>query len=81
MHFFSDNGRLADSKVVPDSHISQLQKWIPGKAFKLLYRATRDGMTPKAFHNKCNNQGPTLTVGRDATTGTIYGGLSEFICR
>lgn len=33
-------------------------KSIPG----LLYRASRDGLTPEAFHSKCDNQGPTLTI-------------------
>ena len=29
---------------------------------KLLYRGTRDGMEGNYFHNKCNNEGPTISL-------------------
>ena len=29
---------------------------------KLLYRGTRDGMEANYFHNKCNNEGPTISL-------------------
>lgn len=29
---------------------------------KLLMRGSRDGYTSKAFHELCDNKGPTLTV-------------------
>lgn len=34
---------------------------MPGKRFELLYRASRDGDSAQAFHEKCDNQGPTIT--------------------
>ena len=29
---------------------------------ELLYRGARDGMSVDAFHNKCNNKGPTISL-------------------
>ena len=29
---------------------------------KLLYRGTRDGMTSKNFHDKCDNKGKTICL-------------------
>ena len=42
----------------------------------LLYRGTRDGMTPKAFHDKCDGwKGPTLTLVQ-TDRGWIFGGYA-----
>ena len=42
---------------------------------KLLYRLTRDGNSFKIFHEKCDNQGPTLILikGKD---GRVFGGYT-----
>ncbi len=42
---------------------------------KLLYRASRDGFTPGMFHQKCNHQGPTMTVIK-STGGYVFGGFT-----
>jgi len=42
--------------------------------FKLLYRGSRDGFSAHAFHSKCNNQGPTLTVIKSRHKPHIFGG-------
>ena len=42
-----------------------LREWIPPPHIhsRLLYRATRDGFTAKAFHERCDGEGPrTVTV-------------------
>ncbi|KAG2461691.1 IF44L protein, partial [Polypterus senegalus] len=41
--------------------------------FCLLYKASVHGYTAAAFHNKCDNQGPTLTVGFN-NSGFVFGG-------
>jgi len=41
--------------------ISYLPKGF-GTKLKLLFRASRDGFGASNFHNKCNNQGPTVTI-------------------
>lgn len=40
-----------------------LASWLPAGAVKtLLYRGTRDGMTPLAFHRACDHKNGTLTI-------------------
>lgn len=41
----------------------------------LLYKASNDGFSAQTFHQKCNNQGPTLSVIR-STNGRIAGGYT-----
>ena len=43
---------------------------------KLLYRGTRDGMEANYFHNKCNNQGPTISLFKN-DKGNIFGGYAS----
>jgi hypothetical protein len=47
---------------------------------KLLYRGSRDGFSAEAFHAKCDNQGPTLTILR-APNGRIAGGFLPYSWR
>ena len=59
-----------------------LQDWCPGKpgGLKLLYRASRDGWTPAAFHSKCDSSSlPTVTMFKAGSgDGTsIAGGYSS----
>jgi len=43
---------------------------------KLLYRGTRDGIGSNYFHNKCNNQGPTISLFKNEK-GNIFGGYTS----
>jgi hypothetical protein len=43
--------------------------------WSLLYRASRDGRSAKAFHSKCDNKAKTLTVVK-STDGFIFGGYA-----
>lgn len=43
---------------------------------RLLYRGTRDGFTAHAFHERCDNVGPTITVVKSAQ-GHVLGGFSD----
>ncbi|XP_045166459.2 interferon-induced protein 44-like [Mercenaria mercenaria] len=47
-----------------EKDMDQLEQWIGTgcKTFTLLYAITRDGCSPTIFHQKCDNQGPTVTV-------------------
>ena len=56
--------------------IQKLKEWIGFKKIELIYRGTRDGMTGKAFHNKCNNQGETITLIKN-DKGNIFGGYAS----
>ncbi|XP_013419551.1 interferon-induced protein 44 [Lingula anatina] len=56
----------------------QLRTWIgdPALTFDLLYSASRDGCSGQAFHAKCNNQGPTVSVGQNSA-GYVIGGYTS----
>jgi hypothetical protein len=52
-------------------------KTIPYK-FNLLYRASRDGNTIKAFHDKCDNKGTTIIIIKISGSEQIIGGYNPF---
>ena len=43
--------------------------------WKLLWRGTRDGFAGSEFHNRCDNQGATITVVQ-SDSGHIFGGVT-----
>ena len=57
-----------------DKFMDQLEQWIGAgpKKFELLYSITKDGCNATTFHQKCDGQGPTVTVLYNQQ-GTIYG--------
>ena len=44
--------------------------------FNLLYRASRDGNTAAAFHEKCDNKGATIVIAKIQNSEHIFGGYS-----
>ncbi|CAF2214389.1 unnamed protein product, partial [Rotaria magnacalcarata] len=42
----------------------------------LIYRGSRDGFDPNAFHTRCDNQGSTMTVVR-STNNYLFGGYAS----
>lgn len=54
--------------------MDQLEQWIGAgpKKFELLYSITRDGCSATTFHQKCDHQGPTVTVLYNQQK-TVYG--------
>ena len=66
---------LGESKRY-DEFINKLLEWTGGKNIELLYRETRDGMSGDAFHNKCNNKGPTISIFKNEK-GYIFGGYTS----
>ena len=43
-------------------YIEKIIEWTGCKCFELLYRGSRDGSKSTVFHNKCDNQGPTICL-------------------
>ena len=70
------SGKIFESNIDFDEYL--LKSWLNNKKFKaeLLYRKSRDGSTPKDFHNKCDNKGITITL-IETTKGDIFGGYTE----
>ena len=55
----------------------QMSRWIgERKKFTLLFKASRDECSSTAFHNKCNNKGPTVTILYN-TNKSVYGGYTS----
>ena len=59
-----------------DEFLRKIYEWSGSNNMKLLYRGTRDGMGSNYFHNKCNNQGPTISLFKNYK-GYIFGGYSS----
>ncbi|KAK1164219.1 interferon-induced protein 44-like [Acipenser oxyrinchus oxyrinchus] len=55
---------------------SQLLSLFEPVKLSLLYKASVHGYNSAAFHNKCDRQGPTLTVGYN-NSGFIFGGYTS----
>lgn len=58
--------------------MNQLEQWIGKgrKTFTLLYKITRDGCSSTTFHQKCDNQGATVTV-LYHQKGSVFGGYAS----
>ena len=59
-----------------DEFVKKLLEWTGGKNMELIFRGTRDGMSNKAFYDKCSNKGPTITLIKNEK-GNIFGGYSS----
>ena len=51
----------------------KMLEWSGYKGMKLIYRGTKDGMKSNIFHNKCDNQGPTIVLYK--SENSIFGGF------
>eukprot|EP00985_Skeletonema_marinoi_P015000 scaffold7652_cov80-Skeletonema_marinoi.AAC.1 len=62
------------------SQLNTIHQWLKEDGsdggLELLYRSSRDGLSNKAFHNKCDNKGRTLLV-IETDTGEIMGGYTN----
>ena len=59
-----------------DEFLNKIYEWTGGKNMQLLYRGSRDGMSADAFHNRCNNKGPTISLFKNEN-GYIFGGYAS----
>lgn len=67
-----------ESQIVKEEdHRKLLKRWLPnqGVEWQLLFRASRDGFTAQAFHSRCDNKGPTVTIVKSGDN--IFGGFTE----
>ncbi|KAL3875168.1 hypothetical protein ACJMK2_038096 [Sinanodonta woodiana] len=65
------------AKKITVKERKQLATWIGQgpKTFQLLYSIQRDGCSPEMFHQKCDNQGSTVTVVYN-TSNSVFGGFT-----
>ena len=59
-----------------EEFLNKILEWTGGKNMELLYRGSRDGMSGDAFHNRCNNKGPTISLIKNEN-GYIFGGYAS----
>ena len=59
-----------------DEYLKKLYEWTGYKKMELIYRGTRDGSESQTFHNKCDNQGPTICLCKNEKDN-IFGGYSS----
>ena len=76
------------SVLVRYRHFAIFASWIEKKndtqynvenipySFNLLYRASRDGNTPAAFHARCDNKGATIVIAKIRDSDQIVGGYN-----
>jgi len=68
-----------DSKILRAGEKEILMGWLAKKyqqrKLKLLFRASKKGFASTAFHAKCDNKAPTLTVVK-AKSGNVFGGFT-----
>jgi uncharacterized coiled-coil protein SlyX len=67
------HARRTDSLIVSD--FPAIFAEFRGRAFKLLWRGSRDGFGASQFHGRCDGHANTLTVVLDAE-GNIFGGFT-----
>ena len=67
-----------DSVILSDiekgnEYLQKLYEWTGYKKMELIYRGTRDGSDSQIFHNKCDNQGPTICLCKNEKDNIIGG--------
>jgi hypothetical protein len=79
------------STIIKSQHFAVFASWIDKKDsfhyninnipydFKLIYRASRDGETITAFHEACDNKGPTVVITKIKNSEEIVGGYNPFM--
>ncbi|EXX62336.1 uncharacterized protein OCT59_021176 [Rhizophagus irregularis] len=78
-----------DSKIITIQHAELISKWIDKLEiedkvdkmknfyeFKLIFRGSRDGFTPKRFHEICDNQSLTVAIIKVKDSNEILGGYN-----
>ena len=67
---FSSN--ILENQKKRNEFLKKMLEWTGYKKMELIYRGTRDGMTSKNFHDKCDNKGPSITLFQNEKC--IFGG-------
>ena len=70
------NSIILNSSDRKNEFLKKIFEWTGCSKMELLYRGTRDGSTSNIFHNKCDNQGPTICL-YENEKGNIFGGFTS----
>ena len=77
----SDYDLNCESSILDESNkknefLRQIFEWTGCKKMELIYRGTRDGSKSSNFHEKCDNQGPTICLYKNEKNH-IFGGYAS----
>jgi len=68
-----------DSKILKAGEKEILVNWLPKKyqtrSLKMIFRASKKGYACTAFHARCDNKAPTITVVK-SKNGNVFGGFT-----
>ncbi|PKK59940.1 hypothetical protein RhiirC2_271365 [Rhizophagus irregularis] len=77
---------IIDSKIITIQHAELISKWVDKLEikdemknfyqFELIFRGSRDGFTPKKFHEICDNQSRTVAIIKVKDSNEILGGYN-----
>ena len=72
---------VIDSKILfeskrKDEFLEKISDWCGYTKFDLIYRGTKDGSSSSIFHDKCDNQGPTICLYKN-DVNNIFGGYAS----
>jgi len=80
------NLKSVDSKIITYQHVELISKWIDkleitdevnnSYEFNLLFRGSRDGPTPKRFHEICKKLSHTVSIIKVKGSNEILGGYN-----
>ncbi|CAB4403740.1 unnamed protein product [Rhizophagus irregularis] len=84
-----DSKNTMDSKIITIQHAELISKWIDKLEitdeiknpyeFKLILRGSRDGFSPRKFHEICDNQSHTISIIKVEDSNEILGGYNPII--
>ena len=79
--FKTNEKGLSDSQILKETKrekefVNKIYEWTNYNRMELIYRGSRDGMTPTNFHNKCDNKNPTIVLYKN-TKDSVFGGYTS----
>ena len=79
-NYIINNTLFDGSVIINEDEKEMVLNWINiNRAIKttLLYRLTRDGDNPQAFHSRCDNKGMTIVFIKNYSNGYRFGGYTS----
>ncbi|GBC28928.2 carbohydrate-binding module family 13 protein [Rhizophagus irregularis DAOM 181602=DAOM 197198] len=84
-----NDSKNIDSKIITKQHAELISKWIDKLdikdeienpyEFELILRGSRDGFSPKKFHEICDNKSHTISIIKVKGSNEILGGYNSII--
>jgi hypothetical protein len=79
VNYFPKSNLFSGSLIVNNDEKAMVSDWIDSSKYfqtELLYRLTRDGDTPQAFHSRCDGKGTTIIFIKNYSNNYRFGGFT-----